>query len=316
MAVPWALIGSIGSAALNMMGSNSSQKAQQQIAMYNAAQQQRESFLARAMAERMLQVQLADQTDARGNRVTYRPGVGFTQDLSDRSQSLVNAADRAELSRLTDDEYARQQGVIANFDRRLGEGNLADALMSRLLQPSTTRKEVQADLHLQNRANANAAYDQPTSDAILTALRGDIDPTKFIQGSDASRSRALGGALANAISQSRGDALQFDQSQGAFDANLYNMFAGRASNYQDTPFAPNSLPQVLAGQAQTTRNTSPQAFGIATGAAARPGGRIDPTAWGNRPDMALGFGSIADALGGYQNEQTYEDRRNQQKNRW
>lgn len=316
MAIPWAALGAVGSAGINMLGAQSAQEAQQQIALQNAARQERESYLARAMTERMLQTQLADQTDARGNRVTYRPGVGFVQTLGDTSQGIVNASDRAELSRLTDDEFARQEGVHANHARRLDEGNLADALMARLLQPSTTRNEVQADLHLQNRANANAQFDQPTSNAILAALRGDIDPSTFIQGSDSARSKLLGGALANAIADSRGQAQQLDQSQGAFEGNMYNMFAGRASNYQDTPFSPNSLPQVLSGQAQTTRNTSPQAFGIAASAAARPGGRIDPTAWGHRPDLALGVGSIASVLDGAQNEQLYEDRRNQQKNRW
>lgn len=297
MAIDPLTMGAIASSLIAAKGSMDAQKSQQEIARFNAEQGAKSGFLANRRAQQLLDIQLADQRDARGNTTTYRPGAGFTQNLGDTSQSLVNAADASQLYQSTEGEQQRQLEGQQGFARRLDEGQNADEFMRRLMQPSTTEDSLEAALLLQGRANGNAAVDPAQSALLMQALRSGADPSQALQQLGSTRSNLLATAAPNARVQAMQAAPQMDNTQNAAEGNLYNLLASRAMNFNNAPVAPNTLPESLAGFGNSVRNTAPQAFGIATSAAKNSGTQMDPTAFGFNPGPALAVGSIARAIG-------------------
>lgn len=273
------------------------QRQNMQLAMYNAQREDRASRLQNQLAQRMLQMQEAGSVDARGNRVEYVPGRGWITTPSDMTRRLTDASDQEELLRLTQDAQRTRTGKQANELRRGTEGGAADATLRELQQNDGYDANTLFHLlRIRNREGLARGFDDESRMAMRHANRSGSSNAGSILAALAER---RGEAYRKADAQAQLDALtSSEELRGARTgrlANKYNMLASRASNVEDTPFAPNMLAQGLSSTAAMKQNTVPQSYGIAVGAAGNPGGKINYQA---KPQFgsALTVGNTGDLL--------------------
>lgn len=285
-----------GSLINSVMQGNSADKLNRQIAQRNFELQQQSANRQNALANRMLEQQESGSTDIRGNRTQYIPGVGWVATPSDMTRRLTGASDQEELNRLTVDAALRRRGMQANEQRRGEEGGYADEVMNELQQPDQYDEgRIFNVLRQRNREGLARGFDDESRSAGRQALRSRSSNAGSIFAALADRRgeayrKADAGAKADALGMSEGLKSSRDSRLG----NKYNLFASRASNVDDTPFAPNQLGSQLAGVLAARGNTAPQAYGAAINAAG-----ATPQRQGVKPNYTNSFalGGLGDLLG-------------------
>lgn len=302
-----------GSLVNSVIQGNAAHNLNRAIAARNLASQETAAFNQNMLANRMLQQQEAGSTDARGNVTRYIPGVGWVTTPSEMTRRLTGASDQEELNRLTVDAALRRRGMQANEARRGDEGAYADETLAELRQPDQyDENRIFNVLRQRNREGLARGFDDESRSAGRQALRsrssnaGNIFAALAERRGEAYR-RADAGAKADAIGMSESLKGQRDARLG----NKYNMFASRASNFDDTQFAPNALGGQLAAVLASRQNTAPQAYGMAINAAgAAP--QMQPV----KPNFTNSFalGGLADLLGAMnENNSSKSDSRSQAK---
>lgn len=256
-------------------------RADNQAAAYNYAamqenmrRQDEQAFLQRVMANKFYNMATAGQTDARGDQTEYIPGVGWVTTPSAMSDSLIKGSDAEQLARLGTDAQIRRRGLLENEQRRGIEGRTADAQLEQLReQPEFSVQGLKDVLLSRATADTNKAYDR-TLDRIGTqAIRSGASNAGAIM-QDVNRQRA--DDVRRAGSGVDAQAMQlYNDLEGARtgrQGNLYNLLASRASNFEDVPFQPSNLNEILASRNASARNTVPNIAGTVINASSNPGG--------------------------------------------
>lgn len=278
------------------------------------AAQQNQANVANHIAYQQYLASVAGQTDARGNQSVYDPSTNqFVTITTPETRDLIEASDREELARLTQDAPLARQEYHDNVAQRRQDRGLADALRERFSRtitapvydtPATASRRQQA-------LNANQAFDSSERAFLRQGMR----------------SGASG--LARALQQSglaRTDALNQIQSTGTYDAsdavrqqnlansgNLYSTLAAQASNVRPFQFQPNALAAQLQQSQQASRaagagNARNALLGTSLGSSALGAGQgligFDPTA----ADYATNLFRSLQRLGGQFFDQPRADR--------
>lgn len=296
--------GALGSAGLGAMASGANADTIAALNARSIQSQERENFLRRVLADRLLNIQLQGGEDAFGNATRFIPGRGFVVELDPRVQQIQNASLREQLMRTTRDADIRREGLEANAVRRREEGAIANTLRDRFVRELQDPHTNESDLFRLLLASGQGAAQQESDRILQQVLRQNL------------RAGGSSSAAANILSQFANDAATRRQDAavsarlaaitGAEDinntrlgnrSNLMNLFATRASNFADVPFAPEQLSAGATGFGNAQRQGALGASQIAGGLGATAGARpvFEPSAdFG----AALALGSGADALSG------------------
>lgn len=295
-----AIIGAVGGIASSLMGmfDNSAED----IAYLNYYEQQRQNRFLRWLANEQLRMAQAGREDARGNQSYYDPSTNtWKVDATDMTKQLLSASDREEYLRLTQDSARRRDGLEANYLRRMEEGDLADNYLDELRLPSPyTRQGIEDAYRTLSEEGINEGYDKTSNNLLRQFMRSGAEPGnvgKLLSQVNADRSKSLGSAKANAYLKSLEafDTLEGNRTKGILDK--YNLFATRASNFEDVPFAPTNVDATAQSNLAAGAALQPQLTGLAGSFLSR----ITPQMAGGDGGMSrygLGIGSIGDALSG------------------
>lgn len=209
------------------------QREANKIAQQSAAEQA-------ALSQRMLDMQSAPRVNARGDRSGFENGQWFV-DLSPMGQSLQNASDEEELLRLVNDLSMRRSGIERNFERRSDEGVYADQLLRQLSGPEVYTPEGMADRFQTLAAKGiSDRYDDITNRTTTQALRTGTSAAPILASLGQQQADDMVTAMLQAEIQGLGFGQQLEQGRTGNLLNQYNTMASRASNIDDTPFAPST----------------------------------------------------------------------------
>lgn len=274
---------------------------QNDLALRNFYQQQRLAKLQEEMAK-------AGSTDARGNRTEYVPGVGWITRTTDGTRDLLNASDNEERQRLSTDAIRSRTRRGSTFTRQLNEGALAEAELAQINEGRETPADLRATLTERNVARAVSGADDMRKRIGLNALRTGTGGEVAL----ATLGRNAMADTRTAIAEANVDAPQMYSERRAARVNprlnAYNMFAGRASAPDDTPFAPNNLDEGLMATLRARANTAPQALGSAMGVDAPRLTNVEDrtaVALGGLGSSLMGAGNYLDKRRARQDETSY-----------
>lgn len=237
---------SIASAGLGALASSRTAAANERINAANIAAQQRENFLQRVLADRLLNLQLQPTTDAFGNRAEYIPGVGFVTTLSPEIQALQNASLREQMLRLTQDAAGQREGLERSVSRGRDEDAQARALLDEFnrVQP-VNRNELFQLLLNAGREGFNQTFDRALQGTLRQNLRagGSAQSGADIIARFSAEAAAPRADMAtNARLQALTGAEDIYNQRRGNRANLYNLFAQRAQNsFGNAPFTPETI---------------------------------------------------------------------------
>lgn len=239
------LVGLAGSAiagGVNLAG-QANQRDQQQGALQMAMQ---DYALRKKQMEQQYELATAGQQDARGNKTSYIPGVGWVTTLTPASQSMLNRSDAVQNQGFVESLGRGADERSTAFKRRLDEGSAASPLLDamRYGYGAPSREGVAGASKIAGVTGASEAGDQARSGYSAAALRtgsGGAPLQTTISNIDRGATQGIRSALA------RGDAEAgplFQQMTDQFNQgklNPYNMLASRASNVENIPFNPEGI---------------------------------------------------------------------------
>lgn len=244
--------GSIGAALIGANASNDASVTNYMIGLMNYYQRQREMFDAQSEARRTEHKQDQGFTDAQGNRTHYVPGQGWVVDLDPQVEALQQREMGERMQSLGHDQTIKRQQLDRNATRSIREGDHANALFDEMRRrPKTNPDELERSFFGEGAKATNRAFDDTAAAMSKQAVR-----TRSPHGGEilASLARKRSDALSDTAMSARGKALEMapalDAAAGKEDANLYNMFATRASAMPDVSFAPSQLPEGANGNLQ------------------------------------------------------------------
>lgn len=242
----------------------------------NLQRQDQSAFMQQLLAREYQQMAQAGNTNARGDRTEYIPGVGWVTTPSDATAGLISASDAEQRARLTSDSVIRRRGLQENESRRMQEGQAADVFLQQLMQqPDYSVQSLRDELLNRVTTDTNKAFDR-TADRIGTqALRsGASNAGDIMRSLNAQRADAVRSAGAGVNNDARQLFEQLETARTGRAGNLYNLLASRASNFEDVPFQPSNVNDSLqASQAGQRGNALGMAGTVMSGMSA-PGGRV------------------------------------------
>lgn len=258
------LLGGTLAATGGSLFSAGQQRAQQGQAINQArAQYEGELALRRMMLERQYQLATAGQTDAYGNKLIYDPNSGWVSLPSAKGQELINRSDA--INRMHDVETLGRGAMerSANFQRRLGESNTADTLLREISNRygAPSREGVVGANKIAAATDASEAADNARSGFTAAALRtgtGAVPLEHTLASLDRGAVKGQRSALANVEAQASPLYNQMFSDWMTSKSQPYNLFATRASNTEDIPFAPQNITSTLdtIGLNRAARGTS------------------------------------------------------------
>jgi hypothetical protein len=194
--------------------------------------------------------------DIRGNRTTYVPGVGWQTTSTPQTARLINASDTENYNRLTNDASLARTGRLANALSRRNEGNAAAGILPTLqASPFGTSPKSMVDASYRAKAHGiKQGYEGPENATITQALRGGATSSNVgnIMSKFAQREAGdLGAASDAALSEGNNNWQNLTSNYRAGQGNLYNVLASRASNFDDVPFQPTSIPTEALSEQQS-----------------------------------------------------------------
>ncbi len=190
------------------------------------------------VADNQIEMGQAGNVDGRGNITTYDPVTRqWITNNTPQTRARLNAADNEELLRNTVDA---QRGRIIrgnNFTRQLGEGNLADAALANRSLGSETPDQVRGALISRGVTAAMAGNNDLRSGAGLQLLRSGSGGEALLGTLGRRGLIDTRAAIAEAEANAGPEYVQRANARRSAANNEYNMFASRASQSQDAPFA-------------------------------------------------------------------------------
>lgn len=216
-------------------------------------QAQQENMLKMALTNQMMQADQASKqyelatagrTDSRGNKVTYKPGVGWVTEVTPETADAIRGTDAVNRMHLIETLTRGGDERSLAFRRRLAEGGVADALIRQLAggfgaptkEGVTSKNKVAAVTGVsENADNAKRGY-------AIQALRAgsSINPQDF-SGIDRGTTTGIRKALADVDATAD---TSFEGTKAGYINNKlgpYGTLATRAANVENVPFSPDSI---------------------------------------------------------------------------
>jgi len=229
--------GSIGAAFIAADAQNTATHTNWAIALMNYYSRERERWEAKMEAKRVERKQDEGFTDADGNRTSYVPGQGYVVDVSPEQEALKGRIYAEQMARLGPDAQRRRQQQQRNEIRQIGEGDRANALFDQMRKvPPKQASTIENLLFDAAGKSINRGYDDVTAVATRQALRTkSSNAGKLLEEIGKQRSNAIKDARVDARAQAMTMAPQINEADKKARADLYNMFASRASAMPDGP---------------------------------------------------------------------------------
>ena len=276
-----AIAGGLIGLAGNLVGAGESRNANLMnyyINLMNYNQREAERWQTISEARRKDDEAKLGSTDAQGNRTHFVPGVGWVVDLSDEQKTLRELYNREEMQQLNNDLPKKRQILNDNVSRQGRESTVAQQLLDAFQR---VRRVNPVDLENQlNNASTRGitqGFDSALADAMQASVRtGASNSGKVAAEIAKARGKALEDAfMSNKINSKTQSRSQYD-AERSNAANLYNMFASRASAMPDVAYNPRNIEGV-------TDAAQGRAMGIGSGAGsalinafAKQGGTLQP----------------------------------------
>lgn len=278
-----ALIGAGGSIASGIMGMNAANNAaayNYYSDLMNFYQRENERKDTINEAKRVEGDQKLGMTDASGNRVRFVDGVGWVTELSDEQDQLRELQEREQIAQLTEDLPMRRRRMQENDVRQDREGAYADRILDAMQrQQSTNPRELELLLNQAATHGITQGFDSALEDGMRASLRTGSNAGKVDAQVGEARANALMQAFLNNRVNARSMAKDESAQQAANMANLYNMFATRASALPEASFQPMNIEGMANSMAQGAASNANSGAGAVVNATGREGGslsRIDP----------------------------------------
>ncbi len=224
----------VASAGIAANASGNASAAGAAASQANINSQERQNFLERQFAERILGIQLSPSEDAFGNRSTFTPGVGFKTTAAPQVKALQDASLREQQLQLAQDAPAQRQGREEIRQRGRQEGGVADALIQqfqRALQNPQEASELFRILLAQGNQGFQGEMDRQQQNALRQDLRsGGGSGGKILAAFAARAAEGRGDRAASAKLQSIEGADQINFNRLGNISGLENLFAQRAQN--------------------------------------------------------------------------------------
>lgn len=274
-----ALLGAFATLGSGLMGASAEKRAADQnyaIDLLNYYQRENERFQTIQESKQNKADTKLGQTDAQGNRVHFVEGVGWVTDLADGQKELQELYQNEERNQLQND-LPKKRGILnANVKRQGMEGSQASGLLDafqRLRHEDPRQIE-----NLRNQASSkgiNEAFDGTLQEAMRTAIRtGASNSGKVAASIGAKRASALSDAFLNNKFGTKAESdARFASDQGNL-ANIYNMFATRASAMPDVTYNPRNIEGQTAQAAAGSMGSGNAANAALINAFAKQGGSL------------------------------------------
>jgi hypothetical protein len=286
-------VGSIAGAFIQADAQKYAANTNYSIALMNYYQRERERTQARLEAQRLERKQDLGMTDIEGTKTKFTPGLGWQTTPTAQKQALMNRQQTEQMAQFGDTAMKRRQ-VQANVAQQAQERDKARALfdeMGRTTSPSAG--EIERVLLGAQGSASNRAFDDTLQVGARQALRTGANPSKIFSEIARARSQEERGMAGQAKLQGMQLAPQLEDQDQKMKANLYNLFATRASAAPDVSFSPVPLDSGAAAGAMKSAGASGE---MAVKAAMMEGGRMPfvPPMYG----MANAVGATGMALQG------------------
>lgn len=243
---------------------------------------------------------------ATGTTSKYVSGEGWRTTYTPEATDLINADRSEQLNRIIVDQAMARRGRQSNELRRMDEGAAASKTLGEMESPDPyDSKRIVADLIAARRRGVNEGFDKSLKGAITSDIRSGTNSNRLIAEMARERGSALSDAEAGAYTEGLGLSEDLRGSRTSRLGNKYNMLAGRASNFDDVQFAPQSLSS-NAQNAAFARNPSSAGTPVMVNPRGNPSAAtfdhsvIKPNFQG--ADNKYAIGALFDRLGGGYNE--------------
>lgn len=300
-----ALLGAAATIGGGILGAN----AQNQAAAYNYNmdllnyyQRERERTESIRRAEEQERDVKLGTTDASGNKTHFIEGVGWVTDLSDDQRALQEAYQREEMAQFGDLDHKRN--ILESNVQRQGRENLqGDALFDAFQR--IERGDSRDVENLMNQASVrgiSTGYDELMQAFSQNALRtGASNSGKMLNELASGKARELERAFMDNKINAKGQAAQqYDAERGNM-ANLYNMFASRASAMPDVAYNPRNIDGMSSQMQGMNMQRDGQSQAALINAFAKKGGSMPrialDTYMGAANAVTSGGNQLAAALG-------------------
>ena len=274
-----ALLAAFASLASGVVGAGAADAAAQRnynIDLLNYFSREKERRQAIEAADKRDRETKLGSTDASGNHTYFKPGVGWVTDLAPEQQTLQDLYQNEELQQLQNDLSKKRQILNANVTRQGAESGRAEALMDAFMR--VQRPDAGMVEGLMNDASVrgiNEGFDGALNEAMRTAVRsGASNSGKVAAEIGKSKSKALVDAFLNNKINATGQADQQYDQERANIANLYNMFATRASAMPDVAYNPRNIEGLASAAQGANMSNNSQAGGALINAFAKQGGTL------------------------------------------
>jgi hypothetical protein len=277
-----ALVGAGGSIAGGLIGAGAADTAAMtnwQINLLNYFQRERERKDAMREAASNKRDTKLGMTDARGNRVHFVEGVGWVTDLGEGQDEMQKLQDQEQRNVLTQDLPMRRRAMQRNEQRSLGEESLADMFRRNMLDVRRgSDASYEHDLMAAQTQGLEEAGRAGLDQAMRTAMRTGTSSSnigRIAERHNAALMDAFRKAGLQAKVQSRGKADEEFERRRASEANLYNLFAGRAAQLPDVSYRPQPIDTNANANMSRGQAAMGSANQLATQVAAMKGGTLD-----------------------------------------
>ena len=211
------------------------------IALMNYYARERERYQARIEASRIESKQDLGMTDAKGNTTRFVPGRGWVQEAAPATQALMKREDAEKMAQFGDVAMKRRQ-VQQNVNQQIQERDKSRALFDEMKhKTSPTATELEHLITNAQSTGTNRAFDDTLQVASRQAMRTGTNPTGIFSEIAKQRGKELGNVGAAARTQAMTLAPQLEDQEDKMKANLYNLFATRASAAPDVSFSPTAI---------------------------------------------------------------------------
>jgi len=284
-----ALIGAAATIGSSLLGAGAADEAADQnwqINLLNYYQREQERFDTISAARKRDNETKLGSTDSAGNRTHFVDGVGWVSDLSPESQQLQSLYQNEEMQQF-DDLNKKRDVLQQNYTRQGKEDVQGQQLLDAFGRVQRSSGKDEENLMNQSATKAiNEGYDTTLEDAMRSAVRsGASNSGKVAAEIGSKKSNALLDAFQTNRMQAGGMADDKFNTERGNVANLYNMFASRASAMPDVAYNPRNIEGLTAQQQSGAMSASGQSANALINAFAKQGGSmsaVDPNyGWAN-----------------------------------
>jgi hypothetical protein len=234
-------VGSIVGASIAADAQKYSANTNWSIALMNYYARERERYQAKIEAQRIEMKQDLGMTTARGDRTRFVPGVGWVQEPSAQTAALMGREDAEKMAQFGDLAMKRRQ-MQGNIAQQAKERDYSNALFEEMKNRTTpTAGELEHLITGAQGTATNRAFDDTAQIAARQAMRTGTNPSGILSEIARQRGKELSGIAGSAKTQAMSLAPQLADQEQKMQANLYNLFATRASAQPDVSFSPTPL---------------------------------------------------------------------------